>query len=101
MDGLQLHLQRERRGEALQIVFRRGNALRLQEELVGILTGKCAQFILYAGAITGPLTVNQTGKQWGAVKTRAQNLMHFLIRVEEIAIHLLTSSLDGGRNIQI
>ena len=100
MDSLQLNLQRKGGREALKIVLGRIGALRLQEQLMGILVGKGAELVFNARAIARTAAVNHSCKEGRAVKAAAKNVMNHLIRMKEIAVHLMAGSLNGGGNIQ-
>ena len=73
---------------------------RLQEKLVRILIRERTELVFYAGTIAGTLPVNASGKEGRAVKTRAQDIVYPLIGVQQKAVHLLSSVLNRGRNIQ-
>ena len=74
-----LHTPGHRTGESVYIVFPGFFTFRLQEQLVGILVGKCDEFRLYAWAISRTNTLNLTVIHRRFIQSRCYFGMNFRI----------------------
>ena len=97
VERVELDLQRKRRGETLEIVFVGPATLGLEEKLVGAVVRKDAEFVLDARTIARSATVDHPREERRISETRTQDLVHPLVRMQDIALHLgLPFRLDGG-----
>ena len=90
MKRIQLGLERQGRGESLKIVFGSVPALRLEEQLVGILVFKNPELVLYARTISRTLAGDLSGKKRGLIETGTEDIVNLLVGVKDIARHLLS-----------
>ena len=98
MEGLQLHVQRQRGGESLQVVFVGPPAFRLQEKLMGVVVRKHPELVFDARTITRAAPVNHAGEQRRLVKAGPQDFVDAFVGVQDETIHLrLPLPLDGRR----
>ena len=89
----ELHVVRERRRETVQIVLVRALALGFEEELVLLLVGKGAQFVLDARAVAWADAANRTVEQRRIVESLAQCVVHLLRGIDQEARHLILNGL--------
>ena len=90
MKRIQLGLERKGRGESLKIVFGSIPALRLEEQLVGILIFENPELVLDARTISRPLAGNLSGKKRGFIETGTEDIVNLLVGMKDIARHLFS-----------
>ena len=89
MERPKLHIQRQRGGETLQVVFVGPAAFRLQEKLVGVIVWKDAQLVFDARTVARAAPVDHAGEQRRIVKTASQDFVNLFVGVKDVAVHLL------------
>ena len=94
----QLDIQRQRGGKTLKVILMGGATLRFEEELVVVVLRKDPEFILDTGTVAGTTAADQTVEKRGVLEPGTEHFVHSRIGVEDIAVHLLLSTLDGRGN---
>ena len=93
VQSLDLYLVWQRRRESVQIVFVRVASLGLEEELVLLLVGECAQLVLDAGAVSRADAADGAVEEGRAVESAPQYGVNFGRGIDQIAVHLLLNGL--------
>ena len=92
-----LNSQRQRRREAVQVVFVRFPALGFEKKLVRILVGEGTQFVFDTGTITRPYPLNCTVEERRIREPFPQNIVNSGGRMYEIAGNLVDDAFAGGQ----
>ena len=91
-DGVEereLHIHRHARAHALYVNLVRMQALGLEEELVALLVGETQDLRLDGGAVARADALDDAVRHRRAIHVVAQDLVRALVRVGEVAGHLL------------
>ena len=95
--GVDLCLERKRRGKTLQIVFKGIPAFRLEKELMRILVGKGAELVFDRRTVARADAMDLSREERRAVETCTKNLVDSFVRPDDVAALLRPALLDGGR----
>ena len=71
---------------------------KLQEELMGGVVGKDPKFVFYTRAVPWSDTFDHSGEERRILEASSQNLMNLLVRMKDVAVHLLSTRLYLRQN---
>ncbi len=97
VQGLPLHLPRERRRETVEVVFVRRAPFGFEKELVLLLVGEGAKLVLDRGTVTGSDALDRAVEERRAVEAAAQRVVHFGRGVDQKAWKLVANGRRIGR----
>ena len=92
---LDLHILRQRGGEALDVNLLGIQAHGLQEELVAVLVGEAHHFVLNGRAVPGANPLNGAGEEGGTVQIGPDDVVGVLVGVGDPAADLVLPGLFG------
>ena len=93
MEHLDLHVLRQRGGKALDIQLLRIEPHGLDKDLMPVLVCEADHLILNGGAIAGSYTMDDAGKEGGAVEIGPDHVMGLFIRIGQVADRLILRRL--------
>ena len=85
----QLDVERQAGGNPVRIIFVRGQAFRLQEDLVAVLVGETVDLVLDRRAVARADTFDHAGEHRAALETAADDVVGALVGVGDPAWQLL------------
>ena len=91
----QLHLRRQRAGEAVEVDQVAVQPLRLQEQLMAVAVGEAHHLVLDGGAVARPGSLNAAGEHGRAVEAGGQQLVGGGIGEGDVAAHLRQTRETG------
>ena len=83
-----LHVERQRRGEALQIIFVRSPPFRLEEELMAVLAREGAELVFYRRTVPRPYPDYLAGEQRALVEAASEDFVNSFICMDYVAVFL-------------